>query len=257
MFRSDGWGWRARIGLLVPQSDICPEAEFRAMSPDGVSIHATRVPFAARNSDGTIPMVGAAVMRAFLQPPLLDDAAELMASAPVHAVALCFTNSSFMGSVDDDRNLVARLQLRTHDIPVIVTCLSALAGLRAFGARRLALVNPPWIEPTITEAAARYFAGAGHEIVLAASVDMPRSQSDAQPGRIYEWARAHIPATADAVFIGGNGFRSVGVIEALEEDLGRPVLTANQVLAWHGLRLAGTSAPVAGYGRLFEMALPA
>ena len=34
------------------------------------------------------------------------------------------------------------------------------------------------------------------------------------------------------------------------------MLTANQVLLWHLLRLAGTHAPVAGYGRLFDRDLP-
>jgi len=48
-----------------------------------------------------------------------------------------------------------------------------------------------------------------------------------------------------------------GVIQALEEDLRIPVLTANQVLLWHLLHLAGTRSPVAGYGRLFERDLPA
>ena len=32
-----------RIGLLVPHGDIGPEAEFHAMAPEGVSIHAARV----------------------------------------------------------------------------------------------------------------------------------------------------------------------------------------------------------------------
>jgi maleate isomerase len=66
-----------------------------------------------------------------------------------------------------------------------------------------------------------------------------------------------VPVEADAVFIGGNGLRAVGTIEALEEDLGIPVLTANQVLLWHLLRLAGTRTPVTGYGRLFDRDLPA
>ncbi|HXQ49850.1 MAG TPA: hypothetical protein VN802_02045 [Stellaceae bacterium] len=256
MFRSDGWGWRARIGLLVPQADICPEAEFGAMAPEGVSIHATRVRFPEMPKEGTIPLAGASALSAYLEPPLLDDAAELMASAPMHAIALCFTNTSFLGSVAADRALVARLERRTGGVPLIVTCLSALAGLTALGARRLAFINPPWVEPSITMAGASYFAGAGLEIVLAESVDMPRIQGDVQPGRLYEWARAHVPASADAVFIGGNGFRAVGAIEALEEDLGRPVLSANQVLLWHGLHLAGTKARVVGYGRLFDVALP-
>ena len=50
----------------------------------------------------------------------------------------------------------------------------------------------------------------------------------------------------------GNGFRAIGVIETLEEDLGRPVLTANQVAFWYALREAGVRAPVKGYGRLFN-----
>lgn len=39
----------------------------------------------------------------------------------------------------------------------------------------------------------------------------------------------HAPSNMEGVFIAGNGFRAIGVIAALEEDLGRPVLTANQV----------------------------
>jgi maleate isomerase len=46
------------------------------------------------------------------------------------------------------------------------------------------------------------------------------------------------------------------MIEAIEEDLRVPVLTANQVLCWHLLRLAGTRAPVLHYGRLFACELP-
>jgi maleate isomerase len=257
MFRSDGWGWRARLGLLVPQADTCPESEFRAIAPDGVSVHATRVPFSARSSDGSIPMVGDALMRAYLEPPRLDDAAELMASAPVHVVALCFTNTSYLGPVEDDRRLVERLERRTKGIPVITTRLSAVTALRALGARRLAIANPPWIEPAITERAKAFFADAGLAVVFASTIAMPRNPSDAQPGRIYEWARAHVPADADAVFFGGNGCRTVGAIEAIEQDLGRPVLTANQVLVWHGLGLSRANVKVEGYGRIFDQPLPA
>jgi maleate isomerase len=65
-----------------------------------------------------------------------------------------------------------------------------------------------------------------------------------------------VPVGADAVAIGGNGLRAVGIIQALEEDLDLPVLTANQVLLWHLLRLSGTHVPIAGYGRLFDHDLP-
>ena len=202
------------------------------------------------------PTVGSAALRAYLEPPLLDDAAALLAFAPLHVIALCFTNTSFLGTVEDDRALVARLQQRTGGIPVIVTCLSALAALQALGTRRLAFINPPWVGADLTAAGASYFRGAGLEVVLAEPAGLPNSQADVQPGTLYEWARAHVPESAEAVFIGGNGFRAVGAIEALEEDLGRPVLTANQVILWHGLRLAGANARVLGYGRVFDAPLP-
>ena len=48
MWRPDGWGYKARVGLLVPHIDVIPETELRANAPEGVSIHAARVPFGCR-----------------------------------------------------------------------------------------------------------------------------------------------------------------------------------------------------------------
>jgi maleate isomerase len=42
----------------------------------------------------------------------------------------------------------------------------------------------------------------------------------------------------------------VAIIDALERDLGRPVVTANQASLWRCLRLAGLSPSIDGYGRL-------
>jgi maleate isomerase len=52
--------------------------------------------------------------------------------------------------------------------------------------------------------------------------------------------------------MGGNGFRAIGVIEALEQQLGIPVLTANQVLFWEALAEAGAKVSVEGYGAIFR-----
>ena len=59
------------------------------------------------------------------------------------------------------------------------------------------------------------------------------------------------------MFIGGNGFRAVGIIKALEDALARPVLTANQVAFWHALRLSGARAEIVDYGQIFDRELPA
>ncbi|MBO0816103.1 MAG: hypothetical protein J2P30_13305 [Actinobacteria bacterium] len=69
--------------------------------------------------------------------------------------------------------------------------------------------------------------------------------------RIGEWASRHVADAAQAVFIGGNGFRAAGAIEALETAIGRPVLTSNQVLLWQLLAQVDAAFEIHGYGRLF------
>jgi hypothetical protein len=44
-------------------------------------------------------------VRAFADPPLVDDAAELLASAPLHAIAYGFTSSSYVRDAADDAKL--------------------------------------------------------------------------------------------------------------------------------------------------------
>jgi maleate isomerase len=256
MWQPDGWGFRARLGLLVPHAAIGAESELAAMVPAGVSVHATRVPLGVMRPGGIMdPTIALEPVRAFADPPLIDEAAELLAGAPLHAIGFAFTGSSYVRGPADDAALRRRLEGRTRGIPVAITAASAVLALRALGAGRLALIEPPWFSPELSALGAAYFAGQGFEVVQHGAAALPSEQRTIHPGLLYEWARARVPA-AQAVFFGGNGLRAVGVIQALEEDLGVPVLTANQVLCWHLLRLAGTRTPVIGYGRLFDQALP-
>ena len=251
-WRPDGWGWRARIGLLTPAADLGPESEFQAMAPAGVSIHAARVPFQAMapggDMDEAIPL---APVRAFAEPPYVDDAAELLSQAPVHVIAYGFTSSSYTGSAKDDQVMAERLQGRAGGIPVVVTGTAALSAIETLGASKLALISPPWFSDELTEMGADYFRREGVDVVSAQTAKIPNGQRDFHPGILYEWVRGSVPESADVVFLGGNGFRAVSVIEVLEEDLGIPVLTANQVLFWKSLRTASLRAPVDGYGAIF------
>jgi maleate isomerase len=254
MWQPDGWGFRARLGLLVPHGDVGPESELHALAPDGVSLHAARVPFGVMRTGGAmVPTIGPEAVQAFTDPPHVDDAAELLAAAPLHAIGFAFTSSSYVCGAAADEDLRKRLEGRTRGTPVAITGLSALLALRALGVARLALIDPPWFSPDLNAMGAEYFRSQGLAVVHHAPAGLPSDQRAVHPGHLYEWARAHVPTEAEAVFIGGNGFRAVGVIQALEEDLARPMLTANQVAFWAALRASGTRAPVVGYGRIFGL----
>ena len=135
---------------------------------------------------------------------------------------------------------------------MIIPCAAAVSALIVLAVKRLALVSPPWFSAEMDRQGARYFQSQGFDVVHNSPAGLPSDQQAIQPSELYEWIRTHVPSNAEAVFIGGSGFRAIGVIKALEQDLARPVLTANQVAFWHALCLSGTRASVLNYGQIFK-----
>jgi len=105
----DGVGSVGRIGVLTPDFDPVPESEMWTMSPEGVSVHASRVPRVA-GSDGS-----------FAEPPHVDLAAELLADLAPRAIAYGYTSSSYAQGAAADDAFRARLELRTQGVPVVLT----------------------------------------------------------------------------------------------------------------------------------------
>jgi maleate isomerase len=256
MWNRDGWDASTRLGVLTAHAAVGAESELEAMAPETVTIHATRVPFGGMAAGGEMePTIPISEVRSFADPPQIDDAAELLAAAPIDAIGCGFTASAYALGADGEAAMLARLEARSGEIPVTATASAAAAALRRIGVDRVALVHPPWFDTELSLLGGAYFEGHGFEVVISASAELPSEQRLIEPAALFEWVRANTPDAADGVFIGGNGFRSVGVIQALEADLGRPVVTANQALLWRLLGLAGSGAVVKGYGRLLELPL--
>src|SRR6516165_5944173 len=246
---ANGLGYRARIGLLAPNDDAVPESEFWTMAPEGVSVHLGRVFLVDP--------------RTFADPPHPDDATALLTALPMEAIAFAFTTTGYILGPDGEQALKTRPEKRSNGIPVLLQCPAAVAAFRALGVHRIALIHPPWFADDQQELGIAYFRNQGFDVVyanqmrlrglfLAKPTDPLREFTEIYPAELYAWARTQVPSEAEAVLFSGNGFRAIGVIETLEEDLGRPVLTANQVAFWYALREAGVRAPVKGYGRLFN-----
>ena len=74
------------------------------------------------------------------------------------------------------------------------------------------------------------------------------------PGVLAKGARAVDDPASEAIFISCTGLRTAAIVEAIEKELGKPVVTSNQALAWEALRVAGVAEALPGRGRLFELA---
>jgi maleate cis-trans isomerase len=68
---------------------------------------------------------------------------------------------------------------------------------------------------------------------------------------VLEFAAAADHPDAQAVLLPDTALHTIGLLDALDARVGKPVLTANQVSIWQGLRLAGADAPRPGFGALF------
>ena len=72
------------------------------------------------------------------------------------------------------------------------------------------------------------------------------------PGFIAEFAQAVDRPEADAIFISCGALRACEVIDEIGQATGKPVVTSNQAMLWHCLRLAGIDDKLEGLGRLFR-----
>jgi maleate isomerase len=246
-WRPDGHGWRARLGVLTHDDSAISESELWTMAPDGVSLHTSRVFFAD--------------LATFADPPGPEKATDLLARLPLQAIIYAWTVGSYLLGTTGEKELVRRVEQHSNGIPVLMSAPAATAGLRALEAERIALIHAPFFTDDFDQKGVGYFQERGFEVVHVShlmpptEIPHPNTGSVASPAEIYEWVRSHVPSSAQAVFIGGNAIRAIGVIAALEEDLRRPVLTANQVSLWYALRQAGAGVSVDDYGLLFTRAL--
>jgi maleate isomerase len=237
-----------RIGVLTPHGVPGPEVEFAAMAPGRL---ATRVVRVTAEASGRPPSAAALdELTAATAPPILEGAAGQLLTGSVDVIGYASTTSAYTIGFDAEMTMTSRLSQLTGR-PVAATCASAVQALRVLGLERVALIGAPWFDPKFNELGAAYFASQGFDVVSSESAGLSHDPAAIEPAAVAAWISRHVADSAQAIFIGGNGFRAAGAIEALEATIGRPVLTSNQVLLWQLLAWADDSFVIEGYGRLF------
>ena len=238
-----------RIGVLTPHEVPGPEVEFAVMAPGRLATRVVRITGVEGASDGGGP-VSPAELGPLTTAPLLDRAAGQLVTGPVDVIGYASTTSAYTIGFDAERAMVSRLSQLTGCL-VAATCASAVRALRVLQVERVALVGAPWFAPQFNELGAAYFASQGFDVVSSTSAGLSQDPGAVEAAAVCEWISQHVADAAEAVFVGGNGFRAAGAIEALETAIGRPVLTSNQVLLWQLLAQANDAFEISGYGRLF------
>lgn len=236
------YGGRAKIGLIYPAMGWVMEPEFNAMAPKGVSIQTTRVMNGSTDKEGLNDLIIAGT----------KQAASLLAAIPTDILMFGCTSASFCNGVEYEKNMIAEME-KEFGLPFVTTSTAVAEAVKAVGAKKVAFATP-YIED-LNVLAKAYLESCGIEVLNTKGLGLLYDKDmDATPlEKIYELAKSVDVLEADAVLILCTGVRSVPIIEMLEKDLKKPVISAIQASMWYSLKTLGIDTnEVKGFGSLFE-----
>jgi maleate isomerase len=238
-------GWRARLGFLLPPGNPTVEPEMIALAPEGVSVH-----FHGMAAYGAPGSLEGQDERTRTMIDNIDGSFELLASVEPDVIVVAHTATSYYLGRKGEADLLVRLEKSTGK-RVITAFGSVLRSLERLNVRRLALGTPYSAQTTLQGKA--HLEAHGLEVVNFANLQGVTNIYDETAERAYGLARLVDREDAEAVFLSGTGMPTLPVLELLEQDLGKPVISSASAMMWHALRLAGVRQPVSGYGRLLTL----
>lgn len=234
--------WRAKLGIIYP-ADGALDHEYWDLVPSGVSVHITRI--SVPQEEQTL-----AVLEAQTESEDIDKAAADLNVIRLDAIAYACTSGSFVHGIGSDLEIIRRMETASG-VPCTTTTTAAVRALEALGSKSVSVVTP---YPDEINARLKIFLeDSGFEVVALKGLGLYTEIFNQPAGAAYRMAREADSSEADAILISCTNFRSVEVLQDLEQDLGKPVLSANQVTVWDLLRLAGVHPSNPKYGKLAQL----
>lgn len=231
-----------RIGLLILATDHTSEPDYaRMVAGEGIGVYVARLPYANPTTPENL--------RA-MQPALSRAAQLVLPGEPLDAICYSCTSASV---VIGDRPVAEAAAAGRPGVPVVTPPMAAARGLEALGARRISVLTP--YTPATSRPMADYFEARGFELAsfTCLGFDDDREMARISPDALVELAREATAPDAQALFVSCTALRAAIVAAAMEEAIGRPVVTSNQASAWMCLRLCGDRVSRPQFGRLMTL----
>ncbi len=124
------YGYRARIGLIIPSSNTVCEPEMAILCPEGVTSYATRILFEPTSQ-------GLREMKRHVERAAIELSNENISSI----IAFCCTVGSLMERVDYDKEIIDLFAKKT-DTPAITTTTAVKAAFDVLKINRVAIATP-------------------------------------------------------------------------------------------------------------------
>jgi maleate cis-trans isomerase len=238
------YGWRAKIGVVVPSNNTVLEPEFAQIAPEGVTTYAARMLTSSTTGEGIEEM----------ETNARRAVRELHAGGLDVITYACLATSLVMGRGWSE-DFIAQTKENTG-LPATTAATASIEGLKAVKARRVALATP--YPKDINALVQPFFESYGLEVVSIGNlpVDDHLEVCRIPPGVAYRLARQSDRPEADAICILATDFQTIPIMADLEKDIGKPAVSTNQALMWRSLGLAGVKTEVTSFSSLFAKSPP-
>lgn len=241
---------RAKIGVLIPASDVVVEHDFQRFLPSDVSFHTARL------KQGRSALLGDHE-NLFTMIASSEEAAKSVAVADIDLLLFCCTSASFFKGHGWDKELAERLKTATN-VPSITTTTAIIDALKHAGHKKVFLATP--YPDFCNQVEIDVLVKAGFEVVGSLSFGCKRSVEvgTVTPDKMIKMigdVRGEL-AGCDALLVSCTGLRSTEIIADLEHVTGLPVITSNSAIIWAALKFLGIpSSHKLSLGRFFQKEL--
>lgn len=219
------------IGVVCP-FDMALDHELWRWMPDDVNLIFTRTPYYDRP-------VGLDMAEEISDHGEIQDAVRSLVAIRPAVVAYACTSGSFVHGVAGARDLSAAM-VSAGAPAAVTTSEGLLMALDALGLSRVAVATPYLAE--LTDRLTSFLEQGGKSVVSHEGLGLDRDIWKVPYATTCELIRQANRPDAEAVFVSCTNLPTYDLIAHMERELGKPVITANQVTAWGALRLMGREA---------------
>ena len=177
----------------------------------------------------------------------------ILSDLPLNVIAYgCTSGSLFIGP----EAVHARIQATRPEVICTSPIEASAAAFKALGTTSICLITP--YSDDINCCLRNHIQNSGVGVPITGSWNEP---VDAKVGCISPRSIREVTielgrsALVDTVFISCTNLRALGILEEVEKQLNKPVISSNQALGWHCLRLVGINDRLPQFGRLFKHTL--
>jgi maleate isomerase len=231
-----------RIGLLLPSSSSVQELDIGRVLPEDITLHVARMRLNNVDAESTLRIVQE-----------IEIESQKLADVDVDVIIFPATAPSSRNGLGYDRELIKRINAASGK-PATTASTALLEALQVLTVKRIVL-GAPW-SASINQTVAAFLEANGVEVLAQEALGFVRNLEIGllEPQTALDVGRRVNRLGADAVMLACGNWSTFSIIDQLERDLGKPVLTTNQVSLWHALKIMGTR-PLDGLGVLLRQHL--